>query len=558
LQNQDKKKSTAISSQQYSDTLSKKRLKSFPKQETFDVFKSSFQSIVPFDNLFDEIEKLIHFERALIYVYSDYENRPLLVANRGILPDKISTISRLNGDLLDQILISKKPLLITDKRKKTAAINLDQNLAASLLYVPVFKQQQCFGIIGLESDKTNNFSAEHQAILTSIAEIAIHTLENLTTNLKSDFQAKLLSILYEISSCIGASQSIEDIFSKFYEQLGSVMDNNALFVGTFDENSNTFNTVFNYTDDKNQSITDFESDSFILEKIKREKKSILNNLSPDNYQHEKEQYELLYPSSIFAPLILEDKIVGIVSVFSRRYNAYNEYQQKLLTVATNQLAVHVERKQLSEKLKIEKEKIENILNSLDKGIVIISRNQIVQYVNQWMNNKIKKDIIGKSCSEALQDLNIPCEKCSLCNQGELKFKLFEVKGKDDQFYQIEFFPLKYSSGELNILLFINDITKKKKYDKKTIETEKLKAVVNLAGAISHELGQPLTGITCYTSLMLEDIQEGDKFFKEITEIDNQTTRMEQLIKKFQKITRYEKKSYVEDHEILDIDKSFSE
>lgn len=86
------------------------------------------------------------------------------------------------------------------------------------------------------------------------------------------------------------------------------------------------------------------------------------------------------------------------------------------------------------------------------------------------------------------------------------------------------------------------------------EKEKLKSVLEIAGAVCHELNQPLMAVTGYTELLLMQLSEEedvrDKFLRMLQQID----RMKQITEKLMGITRYKTKGYL-DGRIVDIEGS---
>ena len=88
-----------------------------------------------------------------------------------------------------------------------------------------------------------------------------------------------------------------------------------------------------------------------------------------------------------------------------------------------------------------------------------------------------------------------------------------------------------------------------------IYREKLQAVLETAGAICHELNQPMMAISGHTELLLDTLDAGDPVFKKIEKIKSQVERMSAITKKLMGITRYETKDYVKGDRIVDIEKS---
>lgn len=90
---------------------------------------------------------------------------------------------------------------------------------------------------------------------------------------------------------------------------------------------------------------------------------------------------------------------------------------------------------------------------------------------------------------------------------------------------------------------------------KLIEKEKESVVVEMAGAASHELNQPLTAILGNLQLMMAKLPEGDPLAKRLNKVLSQVDRMVEMVKKIGQITRYRTKKYAENVRIIDIEKS---
>jgi CheY-like chemotaxis protein len=97
----------------------------------------------------------------------------------------------------------------------------------------------------------------------------------------------------------------------------------------------------------------------------------------------------------------------------------------------------------------------------------------------------------------------------------------------------------------------------KKIQDKLIEKEKESVVVEMAGAASHELNQPLTAILGNLQLVMTKLPQGDPLVERLSKVLNQVDRMVEIVKKIGQITRYKTKRYAENVRIIDIDQSTS-
>jgi CheY-like chemotaxis protein len=91
--------------------------------------------------------------------------------------------------------------------------------------------------------------------------------------------------------------------------------------------------------------------------------------------------------------------------------------------------------------------------------------------------------------------------------------------------------------------------------KKHIKDEKLKSKLEMAGAICHELNQPLQYLLGISQLLLFDLPEDNKEREHILRINEQVKRMGDITKKLAGITSYKRREYVGDTQIVDINKS---
>ncbi len=84
--------------------------------------------------------------------------------------------------------------------------------------------------------------------------------------------------------------------------------------------------------------------------------------------------------------------------------------------------------------------------------------------------------------------------------------------------------------------------------------EKLKGIYEMAGAVCHELNQPMQSISWVASLMLMKVEKDDPMHQHIRTIKEQVDKMGGITKKIRKITSYKTKPYF-DSTIVDIDGS---
>jgi DNA-binding response OmpR family regulator len=86
------------------------------------------------------------------------------------------------------------------------------------------------------------------------------------------------------------------------------------------------------------------------------------------------------------------------------------------------------------------------------------------------------------------------------------------------------------------------------------EREKLEGVLEMAGAVCHELNQPLQSVSGFSELLLMDMTPDDPQRETLTMIKEGIDRIGELTRKIMKITRYQSKPYLSST-IVDIEQA---
>jgi len=86
------------------------------------------------------------------------------------------------------------------------------------------------------------------------------------------------------------------------------------------------------------------------------------------------------------------------------------------------------------------------------------------------------------------------------------------------------------------------------------KSEKLQGVFEMAGAVCHELNQPLMAISGYSELIAMKVKKDDPLHADIKKLAKQVERMGRITQKLMSITKYETKEYL-NRKIIDIEKS---
>jgi len=230
-----------------------------------------------------------------------------------------------------------------------------------------------------------------------------------------------------------------------------------------------------------------------------------------------------------------------------------------LTEANEQLTEEIERRQRAEQtLRESHEDMEEILFSMPAGIMIIDQktHKILEANSQAVAliGKSYDQIIGATCHGFV----CPSEECQ-CPITDLNQTIDKSERKlltsDGKAIPIIKSVVKSTMGGRECFIeCFTDITEQKDLEQERLKKEKLQGVIETAGAVCHELNQPLQTILGSAELIMMNSEDDNFNFNKLKTIKDQVDRMGKITKKLMGITEYETMGYL-DGKIIDINKA---
>lgn len=107
-------------------------------------------------------------------------------------------------------------------------------------------------------------------------------------------------------------------------------------------------------------------------------------------------------------------------------------------------------------------------------------------------------------------------------------------------------------GRRAALCYFMDISKGKKVEEERLAKEKLLSVLELAGAVGHELNNPLQVVLTCTEKLAPSSEQDSSRSKLFRLLKDNVVKMSSIIQKFQNITQYATKEYVDGKKIIDV------
>ena len=197
-----------------------------------------------------------------------------------------------------------------------------------------------------------------------------------------------------------------------------------------------------------------------------------------------------------------------------------------------------------------------VVQSLPDSVIILDRRDRVVEINPAACRLVGtsvQNIIGRPGRIVLG----PCRH--LADLGKTNEDILEniELDLDDRrgYFHVRIAPIRRHGRRVARLFILQDVTDSKNAQDDRLDREKLKAALEMAGAVCHQLNQPIQGISGYAELLLLKMARDDPLYSKVAGIKERTEKMGVITNRLMGIARYRTARYTSGETIVDIDES---
>jgi len=194
--------------------------------------------------------------------------------------------------------------------------------------------------------------------------------------------------------------------------------------------------------------------------------------------------------------------------------SYNELKKRADRLAKELAQTNAElQKQLAEKERISSF-LENILNSIPSGIIVISRNGSIALTNAIAGEIFGKQVLAESAhiDEIISEPDAKefIDSCMSRTDSQGARRECEFRQGDDgtdTVIELSYAPVHSPDGKrIASLIVAQDISRLKELETQMVRTNRLAAMGEMAAQLAHEIRNPLGSIELFASLLGRDLR----------------------------------------------------
>lgn len=224
-------------------------------------------------------------------------------------------------------------------------------LTRSEMALPLSTRSRVIGALSIQSVDEDAFSDIDVAVLQTMASQVANAIENARLFEQARRRAGQLSLLNDIGHKISSLLNPESMLEVIYQQIQRALPLDAFFVGLYDEEQKQISYPLVYDEGFRYSESPRKLPTYTLttEVFRTGKPQLLHRTV-----EEIEALDLEYmmgsgrPSAslLYVPLLLGDRVTGVLSVQSYEFNAYTQDHLSMVVGVANQAAIAIENARL--------------------------------------------------------------------------------------------------------------------------------------------------------------------------------------------------------------------
>ena len=257
----------------------------------------------------------------------------------------------------------RQPILARDVRKDPRYLNALDAVRAELA-APMLVRGKLVGIIDLQSTRLNAFSEQDRALLALIASRVGTAIDNARLYRRVEQQNRTLRVLAHLSQEFSSILEIDELLTKIAVTVRALINFDAFSIYLVNEDRKLLQCRFSQRYDETATVENIELGKGITGAAATSRQVIRVADVKQDPRYIASHSEIR--SEVAVPLVLHDRIVGVMDLESARLGFFTDHHVRALSLLAPQIATSVENARLYEELAQREQRMQQDLKAAYK------------------------------------------------------------------------------------------------------------------------------------------------------------------------------------------------
>ncbi|MCP1144193.1 ATP-binding protein [Lysinibacillus endophyticus] len=345
-----------------------------------------------------------------------------------------------------------------------------------------------------------------------------------------------LEVINEVTQSINIEMSIDEMLSNIFEKIKAFIAIDRISLALYENNELFLSNVYPIDSIHFPIGHQFQKENSLYWNSILSLEKVLFKLESESltYEEETAYHSLGIKSILIIPLVSKKAVIGVLSIGSKELNHFSESDLSFFQQLSNQIAVCIENVKLYQKVLDSKKEWEETFRAVSDLIFVTDTNGTILKCNNSANKFFDSYIIGQNLQNLLELSDLAIIEENYYQEFHYKQHLFELRA----------YPITNKNYQIySYIIYIIDITEKRKMEAQLIQSGKLAAIGEIAAGIAHELNNPLTAILGNSQLLLRVGKSDERTNKLLSDIYVCGKRCKNIIQNLLTFSRQDEYSF---------------
>jgi two-component system NtrC family sensor kinase len=240
-------------------------------------------------------------------------------------------------------------------------------------------------------------------------------------------------------------------------------------------------------------------------------------------------------SELAAPLISENKVLGVLNVDSVNQAAFSEDDLKLLVIYAGHTASLIKNARLYGQVMTERNFRENILESSPNSVIAVNMKKEITSINRRTEELFRlkrKNVLGQRVADVFGEEIVQLVDLAI-NQGDLIDKEIRKSRKDGSHLTLGItssWLRDHQDNLIGVIFIVRDLTEGKRTEELIRRMDRLTSIGQLSAGIAHEIRNPLASISLNVQILSKKLALDDAAKHIVSDTLEGIDRIKSLVK----------------------------